>query len=86
MRIVSLGGKRSNYNFFGFGDVMYPETVQVLPPEHIKYYEDERLSFHRHDISLRAALRQIRKKNYRKGTVVRLYNWYVGYADLLIYI
>ena len=86
MKLVYLKGKRADYGFMAFAKVVYPETVKNRNTKHLKYFEDEVLRFYKREVSLKAALRRIRKQNYEKGTVVHLIKWYVGYADILVYI
>lgn len=86
MSIRYLRGKKSRNSFMGYGNVVFPETVAKTSPSAIKYLEDESIYFYRHEISLRACLRRIKKHNFPKGTIVHLYNWYVGYADVLVFI
>lgn len=89
MKLVYLKGKRADYGFMAFAKVVYPETVEYLNEKNkknLRYYVDENLRFYRREVSLKAALRRIRKQNYEKGTVVHLINWYVGNADILVII
>ena len=96
MHIVSLRGKHTNFNFMPFAKVVYPETVQEVSLwsartnastcNILRFCEDGTLRFNKRNVSFKAALRKIRKQNYRKGTVVHLLNWHVGYSDLLVYI
>ena len=86
MKLVYLKGKRADYGFMAFAKVIYPETVKDRNKKTLEYIQDEILRFYKREVSLKAALRRIRKQNYEKGTVVHLLNWYVGHADILVYI
>ena len=53
----------------------------------VAYVNSERyLRFYKHENTLKAILRKIRKQNYPKGTELVIPNWFAGYADLVIYI
>lgn len=83
------GGKKSKNNFIGGGFVVFPGTLiedaawGFTTP---KCQYDEIISFGKHENSLRACLRKIRKRNYPHGTRICLQNWYVGYSDVFVYI
>lgn len=86
MKIVYLKGKRAKFGFMPFGKVIFPESVEIHSKKILRFLEDDTLRFYKREVSLKAALRRIKQQKYEKGTVVHLLNWYVGYADILVYI
>ena len=93
MKLVYLKGKRADYGFMAFAKVIEPETItrfaksdKINMRNFLKYRSDSVLRFYKREASLRSALRRIRKQNYEKGTVVHLISWYVGHADILVFI
>ena len=86
MKLVYLKGKQANYGFMPFGKVIFPETVKERDKRTLRFIEDKTLRFYKREVTLKAALRRIEKQHYEKETIVHLINWYVGYADILVYI
>ena len=86
MKIVYLKGKRATFGFMPFGKVIFPESVEMYSKKILQYINDDMLRFYKHEVSLKAAIRRIKQQKYEKGTVVHLTNWYVDYADILVYI
>jgi len=86
MRIAYLKGRKSRHTFMAFGKVVTSEHAKNIPVDKLKYYEDETLRFYKRYNSLKTILRRIRKQNYPKGTVITVFNWYAGYADVQIFI
>ena len=84
MRIVYSKGKRSRHKFMGFASVLCLYKMKFADALTYQAFED--LRFYKRDVSLKAALRRIKKQNYPKGTIVRLFNWYCGYADVCVLI
>ena len=84
MRVVYSKGKRSRHKFMVFSKVLRLCKMKFLDALTYNGFED--LRFYKHDVSLKAALRRIKKQNYPKGTIVRLVNWYCGYADVYVFI
>ena len=75
MRIVYGKGKRSNHGFMPVAEVYYTPSAFV---------SDEYLRFHKRSNTLKAILRCVEKQKYASGTVLKVPNWRVGYADIYI--
>lgn len=74
MQITFGKGKQATHGFMPFADVYFPDQKET------------KLRFYKRKNTVKAILRRVEKQKFPKGTVLKIPNWFVGYADLIVVI
>ena len=83
MQIVYGKGKKSKSRFMSCGYILQSDVD--IPLFKKSWIDGDILDFgKRETTTLKTILRKIKQQNYEKGTVIRILNWYVGYAELYV--